>query len=391
MSEQTTSAEAGNAGTEQSASSEQAIYSGLPQGQPPDPMAALMERLRSKFGENPSDALPDGGEGAGEPQGTGDSGGEANQTGDQGDSAGEKPEGAAAKPEEVKPDDAKTSEEKPETTAAEDLQHARALRDLRKTQGENVTLKKRAETAEARWAAWEKRFKEGNPLEALEEIRGQSFKEIIEQAREGKFDKKEKVELPPEVQAELDYAKERRLREEKEAQAAKRNSDKAADLPKVKQFLDARGDNFPIFASFDTAAEDLVDLIYDRMDENDGNPPNIVELCKELEGAAAKNFGEFFTNKKLIKHMATSNPQIRASLLDALGITEQKPAGPASGSQGDNKQQRSTATTQRVEAPRTVATETEIPTRVEREPTEDELRAESVRLLQQARASGRFQ
>jgi hypothetical protein len=365
-----------------------------------NPVPTLMERLRAKLGDNPhesaideamagilgtSNVEEDSREGATEETAT--------------DATEEKPK-ADAKPEgeeKPKPD---PEPEKPETEPEHHLQlkNARLQSTVTKVTAESLGHKKRAETAEGTLAELKERAKR-NPLKFLEDFAEQPFAEIMAKGAKGEFDD-EISKLPKAVQEELAAAKKFREKAEaleraeterrtKEAAQAKRQRDMDADRPKVQKFLEVSAEKLPIFSAFDDSGEELLAEFYDRLDKaKPGDPPpDLRKLAAEFEEQGAKTFAEYFTNKKLLTHFVSTNPQVRTLLHEVLGLTEQKNASPASGSQGATNKPRPEENA----PPKTVATLTEIPARSDRELSDEELRQESIRLLRQGREAGRFQ
>jgi hypothetical protein len=315
-----------------------------------------MGRLRAKFGDNPT------GDPVDEPP----------------PAPPEAPPAAAAKPE---PDKPPAEPEAPKADRLE-LQHARALTDLTKVKSEALTHKSRADTAEAKLAALLERGKT-DPIALAAELHGKDWKELLSSYAKGEFDQRA-PKRSPEEQELHDYVRKMKARDAEREKQEKRDKDFAADLPKVKQLLEVSAQDFPIYTSFPDAAEELLAELYEEADKSGGKMPDIREALSRFEETGKKTFADYFANKKLIAHMATTNPTVRAAMTEALGLPEQKTAGPASSPQG-------TSTTPRPgDPPRTVATQTEVLSRTDREPTDEELRAESIALLRKGREAGLY-
>jgi hypothetical protein len=346
----------------------------------------LIGRLRAKFGKQPDASEPT----TSEPEPTAEA------------AATETPAADAA---ETKVDEAPAEPEPEKPPAKKDdgleLKHARALAELERTKVSELKQTKAAEAALARAKAAEDKLEElrakakKNPLKVMEELSEEQFAAIMAKAGKGEYDVPEPQALPPEVQAELDYVKELRKEREEQRKVEARKADMAADLPKVQKFLEVGADKFPTIASFDGAANDVLEMYYDALDRSEKTgaaKPNLDEMLADAEQTARANYLEGFTNVKLVKHMISADPKVRTLLIEALGLTEQNPAGPASGSQGDPKQRPATAKapdSSTPTPPRTVATHTEAPARTPGdELSEDELRAERIRLFRQAIEAG---
>jgi hypothetical protein len=325
-----------------------------------NPIGTLMGRLRAKFGDNPT------GEAEGDPPPATP------------ETTPETTPAPEAKPEPDKP----PAEPEPPKPDRLELQHARALTDLTKVKSEALTHKSRADTAEAKLADLLERGKR-DPIALAAELHGKDWKELLSSYAKGEFDQRA-PQRSPEEQELHDYVRKMKARDAEREKQEKRQADFAVDLPKVKQLLEVSGADFPIFTSFPDAAEELLNELYDEADKSGGQMPDIRARLAALEETGKKSFADYFANKKLVAHIATTNPAARAAMTEALGLPEQKTAGPASSPQG-------TSTTPRSgDPPRTVATQNEVPTRTDREPTDEELRAESIALLRKGREAGLF-
>ena len=338
-----------------------AANTGEPQSTPPEeaetssdsPIGTLMGRLRAKFGDNP----------------TGDTA--------EAPAATETPPAPEAKPEPEKP----PAEPEPPKPDRLELQHARALADLTKVKSEALTNKSRADAAEAKLAALLERGK-NDPIALAAELHGKDWKELLSSYAKGEFDQRA-PQRSPEEQELHDYVRKMKARDAEREKQEKRQADFATDLPKVKQLLEVSGADFPIFTSFPDAAEELLSELYDEADKKGGQMPDIRERLAALEETGKKSFADYFANKKLVSHIAATNPAARAAMAEALSLPEQK-VSPVSSSQGTS------TTTRPGDPPRTVATQTEVPSRTDREPTDEELRAESIALLRKGREAGLF-
>lgn len=355
----TTPVAADNTGTEQS----------TPPSEETSAPLTLMQRLRAKYGDNPTSEEPAAEAATDTPPAT--------------------PPDAQEKPKEEPPKEgepaAEPPKEEPKPADRLELQNARLTKDLTKAKSEGLEFKKRADTAESELTGLRERGKK-DPIALAAELAGMDWKDLLGRYAKGEYDQRSPT-MSPEIQELRDYVKQQKAREAEQAKLAKRQADFAADLPKVKQLLEVSAAEFPIFAAMPDAAEELLNELYDE-EERTGKKADASVLrdrLAELEETGKKTFGEYLSNKKLLAHVASTNPAARAAMSEALGLTTQNTAGPASSPQG-------TPTTPRPDAspPRTVATQTEVPTRTDREPTEDELRAESISLLRKGREAGLF-
>lgn len=359
----------------------------------PDPVTetpkadSLFERLRAKYGANP---------GADEP--AEESAAKVDEPEKPADKSEKKAEEKPAESDEKTGKEEPPKEEKPKEEPKKsrlELEHARTLHDLQKAQTEREALKRDNAKLKADFEATKTQaetlvadFKK-NPLRALEKVTGSTFKEIIERAANKEFDSTPEPGLPPEVKAMQEKLE--RLEKEREAEkrAQKRQQEFAADLPLFEKFMAETTEQYPLLAA-SASAQDILGALYEEHDEKGGEFPDIRKYCEEAEATIKQNVTRLLKNKTLLSR-ASKDAAIKQTLLDALGITQQTEAGPASGTQGDHKQRSDAAPeSSKGSAPRTVATQTEVPTRTDREPTDEELRAEQIRLLQKGRELGHF-
>lgn len=184
------------------------------------------------------------------------------------------------------------------------------------------------------------------------------------------------------MREQLEYLKELKKEREEQKREAERKAQFAADLPKVSGFLESAAEEFPLLSSIEGSAEGILERVYEEMDRS-GSQPDVGALCRDIESQIKQNTAQVLSNKRLVKQL-TANPEIRAAVIEALGLSEQKTASPASSAKGDPKQRSGGES-----SPRTVATHTEIPTRTNPDQWgEGERREESLRLLRKWRETG---
>jgi hypothetical protein len=294
------------------------------------------------------------------------------------------PEKAKAAPEKA-PEP--TEPEKPKVEAKDDddpkleLQRAREKAELRKVQAEALKHKQQAEALTKQLGEIEALAK-ANPVKLVEKLSGLKFHEFMERTAKGDFD--ERADLPPDVREKLKLVDEwqaerdRMAREAKEAEQrqqaeAQRAAERAADRPRVASLIDEA--QFPLLAAKDDSADMVLDIAYELLDK--GEKPNVKEIIAGLEKAATESFTDYLTSAKMVKALCAANPAIKATWSEALGLKQQQPAGPASSSEGDSKK------TEQRTPPRTVASLNEVPSRTDRDLTEEEERAERIRALRQ--------
>lgn len=355
-----------------------------------NPVDSLIGRLKARYGEHP------GAEGAEQKTGNAAPAATTETATKAAPSTGE--EGTEDKPDKGKTEDAPATEDKPppepekaaaakvdEETQRLELQHARALSDLRKAQSEAVQHKKRATTAESELAAIKASF-EKNAVRALEKMTGKTLKEFLDATAEGKYDDN-RPELPPEVLEAVEFAKqakaERAANEARQARQAEFN----AGLPRVKAFIESKSDDYALLNAFENGPAEVLSRVYAAHDRGEESP-SVPEICAQVEQETRTVIERVLGNEKALKHMISADAKFRKTIHEALGLTQQQSAGPASSDQGKPP------TKQVAEAksePRTVATQTEISTRSsEREFTEEELQAERLRRFRQWRETGRL-
>ncbi len=320
---------------------------------PPEttPVLSLMERLKARVdAESDSDSAPDA------------------ASSSPADATGDAPTGEPA------------TEKAPEPPKSEDqrleLAHGRALDSLKKATGENVSLKAANAKLTGELSSLKERAK-ADPLAVIAELHGSDWREILQKAARGDFDKRT-PQVPPEIAEKLAYLDKLREREEARQREEARRADMEADKPRVAKILESDADKFPILASFEDSADLLLETYYD--DQSRGDETNFLDLCKRMEESGTQTATAFFTNRKLVAHLVNSNQAVRQALSEALGLTKQQAAVP----QAANRD-RSSPT-----APRTLASATEVPSRSDREDTDEERRAESIRLWREHRTAQRL-
>lgn len=366
----------------------------LPMGQAIAETSDIMARIRAKYGE---DGLAVERRAAGEPEPKSD---EPTQpvpaTEPQPDAPAPEP-----KPAEPEPEPAKEPPKPP--PARLELEHARVLDANQRLQSDVVTLRSRADTAERQLTDLKAAFRK-NPFKALEKYTETPLQDLIEKGKRGEFDRVE-PELPPEVAETIKWAKEEQSRQAERRAQEKRQADFAADLPRVKAFLERFTSEYPWANVADDAAEGVLHELYARLDKKEPGA-DLRTVARDMEKRAAQHFDTIFVNGKLLQR-ALAKPEHRAAILAALqgtsaadangqttpaglngSATTQQTPGPTSSRPAANTQQQKQNPS--VTAPTSLATATEVPVRTDREPTEDELRSERLRLFRQAKEAGHF-
>jgi hypothetical protein len=358
----------------------------LQMGQDPDETATIFARLRAKYGVD----------------------GMGGQSADETPDAAPEPEkaepAAEAAPEEAPPatepePEKKPEPEKPKQHSRQELQLARALDDNTRLQAELLELRKSDGASKGELEQLRAAIKK-NPFKAIEKLYGKTLPELIEMGKKGEFDKAD-IEMPPEVQEAVEYAKQAKAEAARRQAAEQRAANIAADKPKVQRFLESFAAEYPLAAALDDEGVDaIVEEYYERLDKNPKGPkPDLRLVAKEMEERAASHFGSIFSNAKLVRHAAgtdafvaavkaaAEDPKVRKKFTEALGLAEQQTPAPTSSSPGAKPQPNKTPPAQ---PPKSVAGQTEVPERAPRELTEEEERAERLRLFRQAREAGRF-
>jgi hypothetical protein len=228
----------------------------------------------------------------------------------------------------------KEGEEKPDApgTGGLALKHAQLKADHRKVLAERETFK--AELAAAAKERDELRGMWGpgkNHLRALEKAVGKPFKAIMEDAARGAYD--ERNALPPEQQAKLDAFDQWKAEQEaekasKQAAAARAEDDAVAD-----EFMAANVDKYPLFAHSGYATKELVERAYEELKE--GKRPDLEVIARQCEEHAWANLERFFSNPPMMATLA-KRPAVRQLWLQALGLSENTAARPASSKSGDS-------------------------------------------------------
>lgn len=210
------------------------------------------------------------------------------------------------------------------------LKHAQLKADHRKALAEREALKAEMAAAAKERDELKAMFGPGkNHLAALEKAVGKPFKQIMEDAARGAYDQRNA--LPPEQQAKLD-AFDRWKQEQEAAQAQKQAAAaRAEDVGVADEFMKANTDKYPLFALSGFAAEDLVERAYAELKE--GRQPDFDALAKQAEDYAVANLDKFFAKADLLG-VLVKRPNVRQSLLQALGLSENTAARPASSTQG---------------------------------------------------------
>lgn len=326
-----------------------------------NPVDNLMSRLQAHFAreEQSDEGEPAEGPGAERPDDA-----ELSQT-----------EPAKNEVEATEPDTQKA--EKTRDDPKEDLARARDRAELRKAQSELVKAKAEADKVARRVAEIEALAKQ-NPVKLVEQLSGLSFKDFIERTAKGDFDDRsnlppdvrEKLKLVDEWQAERERmareAEEAREREEHEQQ---RSAAREADRPRVAELIDESA--HPVLSSRDDAIDAILDIAYEALDR--GERPNVQEIIANLEKTASERLVSYLTDKKLLRALLAKDG-VKSALTEALGLSQQQSAGPASGLEGSR-------TAESRNAPRSVASLNEVPSRSDRELTDAEERAEAARAL----------
>ncbi len=344
-------------------------------GQDPFQSLSWMDRIKAKYGENPG----------AEPE-------QPKETPKDEPAKAEPAPAEAAKAEPEKPKDEPPPAEpepakEPEPPKRLELHNARLLAENKKAVAESLSHKARADKAEAEWTDWKAQF-EKNPFKALEKLTGKQLPELIEKGKAGAYDKPE-LELPPEVRRTMEWAEAEQKRQAERAAADKRKADFAADLPKVKQFVTNFAKDFPVAAVVDDAPEAILEEYYRRLDK--GEKADLRAVAREMETAVHESTSSMFRNAKLVKHLAAADPEVRKSLSEALGLNQQNSASPASSTQGVSTPTNTPKSAQPAHVPTSVANAAEVPERSTHQPTDEELRQESLRLYREARErDGRF-
>jgi len=210
------------------------------------------------------------------------------------------------------------------------LKHAQLKADHRKALAEREALKASMAAAEKERDELKAMFGPGkNHLAALEKAVGKPFKQIMEDAARGAYDQRNA--LPPEQQAKLDAFD--RWKAEQEAKEAQKQAAaaRAEDIGLAEQYMKANTDKYPLFALSGFAAEDLVERAYAELKE--GRQPDFDALAKAAEDYAVTNLETFFEKADLLG-VLVKRPNVRQRLLQALGLSENNAARPASSTQG---------------------------------------------------------
>jgi hypothetical protein len=243
-------------------------------------------------------------------------------------------EAAAAKEEPAdKPGDPPKDGDKPQPPAEEkglSLRHAQLKADHRKVLADRETFKTERDAAAKERDELKAMFGPGkNHLAALEKAVGKPFKQIMEDAARGAYDQRNA--LPPEQQAKLDAFD--RWKQEQEAEKAQKQAAaaRAEDVGVADEFMKANTAKYPLFALSGFAAEDLVERAYAELKE--GRQPDFDALARQAEEYAVANLEKFFDRAELLS-VLVKRPNVRQSLLQALGLSENNAARPASSTQG---------------------------------------------------------
>lgn len=212
------------------------------------------------------------------------------------------------------------------------LKHAQLKADHRKALAEREALKAEMAAAAKERDELKAMFGPGkNHLAALEKAVGKPFKQIMEDAARGAYDQRNA--LPPEQQAKLDAFD--RWKQEQEAEKAQKQAAaaRAEDLGVAAEFMKASADKYPLFALSGLAEEEMVERAYAELKE--GKQPDFDAIARTCEEHAGHNLDKFFDNAGLIS-VLVKRPNVRQRLLQALGLSENNAARPASSTQGES-------------------------------------------------------
>lgn len=202
-------------------------------------------------------------------------------------------------------------------------EHRQAVAEREKLKGELGDAKKELDGLKGK--------AKRNPFKLLEELTGESFKQLVERGAKGEYD--ERRGLSPEERAELDEIKQWRAEQKRQADEREQATQRTDDLKLCTDFLTEHADAYPVFAAGAWAADELVDRAYAALQK--GEQPDLAAIAKKCEETALDSLEKWLTNDRAAAALA-KRPKLVQILGKAFGPAQQPAVRPASGKSGES-------------------------------------------------------
>jgi hypothetical protein len=215
---------------------------------------------------------------------------------------------------------------------------SRTVRELTNKTTEAEGFKRTNGELTAKVAKFEQLMERGkaNPLELLHSV-GMTLDDVVQGVVEKKYPAPwMRAQIPDEVRSELDTLKQFRerfetqeqQREQERQQHAQREQDKK-DTGSIKQYLQANAERYPFAASLEWAANTVLSAT--QAAKQTDALPHLAAFEKSMSDTMVGLLG----NERVAKALLASKPELRQTLMAALGIgTSQEADPPASDGKG---------------------------------------------------------
>lgn len=345
--------------------------------------------LDEKHGKKPAEAKPEGDAPKGEPkagqapeQGKGEPKGQQEPVrGADGKFAPKEPQQAAAKAAPAPAGDAKPAPQQPLAQPPRqdgelEGRLARTVRELNNTTAQVNDYKRKHESTAAENTQLKSKLEAAkqNPLDLLEEL-GWNYEKLTQGIVEkGLRPRAQRAELPPEVKQQLDELNEFKQRVTQREQTAAEQAQRTRDVTNVRRYIEQNAEQFPFSSALEWAADAVLD------NTMAAKQADALPFLRAFEQSLVTSTVTMMGNERALRALLKSKPELRESLIAALGISKGKEADPPA-SDGEGK-------TGAADGPRSVSSlpsgQTPPPSN---KPSKRERKAEAVRAFQELRRS----
>ena len=208
-----------------------------------------------------------------------------------------------------------------ESDTSYQLRLAKAFKEQRLANQKAEAAEKRASESTAELMKLKALFDKGkaNPLEILEHL-GVSFPDLVKGINDDKYKAPKKHDLPPEIVEKLNRLDKAEKEREEQRLAAGRQAERAGHERQVVEFIKANAERFPLASSLSNIEKTIVDHAY-RKGQGD-----VEAILQELETNLEGEMLPVVTSEKALIKLLKSKPELKATIMKALGLSEPKAA-----------------------------------------------------------------
>jgi hypothetical protein len=202
---------------------------------------------------------------------------------------------------------------------------SRTVRELNNATAQGRDHKTKLDATTAELGQLKQKFEAGkaNPLDVLEEL-GWTYEKLTEAIVEQKVKPRaQRMELPPEIKQQLDELKADKEQRTQREQAEVARQQRSRDVVNVKKYIEQQAEQYPFSAALEWAAEAVLD------NTMAAKQADALPFLRAFEESLVTSAVTMLGNERAFKALLKSKPELKQSLMAALGVSTSNEADPA--------------------------------------------------------------